>query len=170
MTDDYRVDCNPTLFREAPLMQSSRCAHFSVEIEEIIVPNAQVVLRIPIRRCALAERMILLISKSPEGREIARKMTIAGTGAVYSEAPDEDRQAAAVRVAFGPDMEAIHSPECTVQRCQESCTPSFRMLLAHFDLQDIAARETGEGCLEVPAATEEGSDSLPLHSDTGCGS
>src|SRR5438105_4907477 len=102
------------LFREAPSMQSSRCAHFSVEVEEIIVPNAPVVLRVPIRRCALAERMIRLISKSPTGREIARKIIIVGTlKPGTDDLAAEDLQADTLRVAFGPDMEAIHFPECT---------------------------------------------------------
>lgn len=132
-------------------METKRCGHFSIEVELLPIAEGAVVLRVPIRRCALAERMIALISETEAGREVARKLTIA------THARSENRQESAqerlrldaemIRVAFGPDLEAIHPGECTIQRCQESCTPSYKLLLSHFGCDEAARQETGDGCL-----------------------
>jgi hypothetical protein len=145
-------------------MEIVRCKHFSVEVEEIYVSGAPVMLRVPIRRCALAERMIGYIAKTARGRSVALKLRIASrqneahaaaygvdlnrseSGVASSEMQAEFEEET-IRAAFGPDLEAIHHLECTAQRCKESCTPSYRWLLEHFDLHDLAEQETGVGCL-----------------------
>jgi len=117
------------------------------------ISGGAVVLRVPIRRCALAERMIAQISQTEAGREVARKLTItASTFAQAENPPDAEQErvrieAELIRVAFGPDLEAIHPGECTIQRCQESCTPSYKLLLGHFGCEEAARQETGRGCL-----------------------
>jgi len=126
-------------------MPTNRCGHFSLEVEEVSVPLAAVVVRVPIRRCALAEHMIGILAHSDEGNQIAQKLQIAASRR------DADTYGEQVRVAFGPDLDVIHATECTVQRCQESCTPSYRLLLQQFGFDEDAARETGEGCLEIVA-------------------
>ncbi|HZT40817.1 MAG TPA: hypothetical protein VFA07_01445 [Chthonomonadaceae bacterium] len=133
-------------------METKRCGHFSIEVEMLTIAEGTVILRVPIRRCALAERMIAVISETEAGREVARKLTFTASPA-HSESRQEAAQkidrieAEMVRVAFGPDLEAIHPGECTVQRCQESCTPSYKMLLGHFGCEEAARQETGSGCL-----------------------
>jgi hypothetical protein len=126
-------------------MPTNLCGHFSLEIELLPVTHTSVVLRVPIRRCALAEHMVALISQRDEGQVIARKLSIAEAPSANSTEPDRN----SIRVAFGPDLEAIHRPECTSQRCQESCTPSYRALVRQFGFEEEAERETGSGCLEL---------------------
>src|SRR5579871_4000410 len=119
-------------------MPEKRCGHFALEVEEVPVVAAAIVLRVPIRRCALAERMIAIISQTNEGMAVARKLIFTASSLEsvqrlegQTESPiqiDPDK----IRVAFGPDLEAIHPAECTIQRCLESCTPSYRMLLEQF--------------------------------------
>ena len=131
-------------------MDTVRCKHFSIEVEEIYVPGAPVVLRLPVRRCALAERMIVSISQTTSGAEVAMKLRIdhlpEGTDADPGRAvaPTDPEK---VRAAFGPDLEPIHGAECTVQRCKESCTLHYRTILQHFDLHELAEQESEVGCL-----------------------
>jgi hypothetical protein len=142
-------------------MSDNRCSHFSLEVEELPVTNTPIVLRVPIRRCALAERMIAVISRTGDGRAVARKLTIATSTRTTEESRIEealesaDVEVGVIRVAFGPDLEAIHPAECTVQRCRESCTPSYRMLLNQFGFAGEAERETGKGCLDHSQVTED---------------
>jgi hypothetical protein len=135
-------------------MERLLCSHFSVEVEELYLSDAPVILRVPVRRCRLAERMVARIAAKEEGQELARRITIAGPEGVLpsgaatgSEGAEAEKQA--IRVAFGPDMDAIHALECTVTRCQESCTPSYQMLLRQFGFAEAAEAETGDGCLEA---------------------
>lgn len=135
-------------------MESNRCGHFSIEVEMLPVSNTTLVLRVPIRRCALAERMIYIIAGTEEGREVARKLIITASNLTAHMETGQAQEAAAIqaemiRVAFGPDLEAIHASECTVQRCQESCTPSYRLLLHQFGCDRDAEQETGAGCLDL---------------------
>lgn len=145
-------------------MEYSHCGHFSVEVEELIVPQSGVVLRIPIRRCALAERMITLLGSTEEGRDIALKVAIASTRDVLTEPGSSalNTEADKLRVAFGPDLEAIHPFECTAQRCKTSCTPSFKLLLEHFEFHDVANEEIGKGCEEK---AEKQSAAVLLYND-----
>jgi hypothetical protein len=135
-------------------MQTNRCGHFSLEVEEVFIPHTAVVIRLPIRRCALAEHMIGALARSEEGNHIAGKLRIVAADGT-TEAEGER-----IRVAFGPDLDVIHSNECTVQRCQESCTPSFRLLLRQFDLEEEALRETEDGCLKLAPRAEEEKESV----------
>jgi hypothetical protein len=134
-------------------MPGHRCAHFSLEIEELRLPHTYIPLRVPIRRCALAEHMVVLLSRSEEGRTVAAKLMVAASRETLAEG--EELSQATTRVAFGPDLEAIHAPECTVLRCQESCTPSYRLLLLEFGLETEAGQVSEASCLElVRLATE----------------
>lgn len=135
-------------------MSGHRCAHFSLEIEELRLPHTYIPLRIPIRRCALAEHMVALLSRSEEGRTIATKLVVSGSHESLAGGTEQNPET--IRVAFGPDLEAIHAPECTVVRCQESCTPCYRLLLLEFGFEAEASQATGEGCLELIGIVEEG--------------
>lgn len=135
-------------------MDSNRCGQFSIEVEEILVVGAPVVLRVPIRRCRLAERMIQLLSTTERGQKVAEKIKLAsaqGAGKRDTEAAAEE----ILRAAFGPDLEAIHPHECTQQRCLESCTPSFKMLLRQFGFFAEAEREQSAGCRDPLSEASE---------------
>jgi hypothetical protein len=134
-------------------MPGNRCAHFSLEIEELRLPHTYVPLRVPIRRCALAEHMVVLLSRSDEGRAVAAKLTVAASRDTL--AGNDEQKQETIRVAFGPDLEAIHAPECTVLRCQESCTPSYRLLLLEFGFETEAQQVTEASCLELVALVAE---------------
>ena len=139
---------------EKPTMSGNRCGHFSLEIEELRLPHTYIPLRVPIRRCALAEHMVMILSRSEEGRTVATKLTIAASRETLADNEAQDAQT--IRVAFGPDLEAIHAPECSVLRCQESCTPSYRLLLLEFGFDAEASQVTEASCLELVSLIEEG--------------
>jgi len=128
-------------------MSGTRCGHFSLEIEELRLPNTYVPLRVPIRRCALAEHMVMILSRSEEGRAVATKLTIAASREALDSVGVQIPET--IRVAFGPDLEAIHAPECTGLRCQESCTPSYRLLLLEFGFDTEAGEASEASCLEL---------------------
>ncbi len=142
-------------------MSCSHCGHFSLDTEKIHVPGVLVVIRVPIRRCRLAEHMVGLIATTESGREVARKLTISTTtlkqvgGAPLADNPEDQATDSPIRVAFGPDLEAIHAAECTPQRCKESCTPCYKLLLQQFGFEDQAESETGSGCFDLTAETSE---------------
>ncbi len=134
-------------------METIRCGQFSLDVEIVLVQGTPVTLRVPVRRCALAERMIALISKTPEGRVVARKLTLDASSRQFLDdvpegAGEIEIDASVVRAGFGPDLDVIHSAECTVQRCQESCTPHFKLILQQFGYAEDARKETGAGCRE----------------------
>ena len=134
-------------------MSGNRCGHFSLEIEELRLPHTYIPLRVPIRRCALAEHMVMILARSEEGRTVAAKLAVASSREML--AGGDEQNTHTIRVAFGPDLEAIHAPECTVLRCQESCTPSYRLLLLEFGF-DAEAKEAAEtGCLQPSGLIEE---------------
>ena len=143
-------------------MPGSHCGHFSLDIEQIYVQGVPVIVRLPIRRCRLAEHMVSVIATTQAGREVARKLTISTTtldnvgGEVYMIPTGDDLPMdSTIRVAFGPDLEAIHGVECTPERCRESCTPCYKMLLAQFGFEEQAEQETGSGCFELSAESNE---------------
>ena len=139
-------------------MQINRCGHFRVEAQSLSVSEAGITLRVPVRRCLLAERMIRHLATSEEGREIARKLSIASASGHLSPVPASSEISPlddAVRAAFGPDLEAIHALECTVERCQESCTPGYQSFLRHFGFVALAEEETGVGCQPVALSEAE---------------
>lgn len=121
-------------------MQTNFCGHFSTEVELLSVQHTGVILRVPVRRCALAEHMIGILSRTEEGQDVAAKIQLLGSSS-------EPR----IRAAFGPDLEVINRAECTTTRCQVSCTPGYRQVLLHFGYAGEAEQETGSGCLEVSA-------------------
>lgn len=134
-------------------MSGNRCGHFSLEIQELRLPHTYIPLRVPIRRCALAEHMVLLLLRSEEGRAVAAKLTAASSR--ENTAEDAAESPESIRVAFGPDLEAIHAPECTVLRCQESCTPCYRLLLLEFGFETEAGRAREAACLELASRPKE---------------
>jgi hypothetical protein len=135
-------------------MSGNRCAHFSLEIEELRLPHTYIPLRVPTRRCALAEHMVILLSRSEEGRTIATKLAVGESREAL--AAGGEQNSGTIRVAFGPDLEAIHAPECTVLRCQESCTPCYRLLLLEFGFETEASQVTTAGCLDLIVLSDEG--------------
>lgn len=133
-------------------MTGDRCAHFSLEIEELTLPHTYVPLRVPVRRCALAEHMVFFVAQTQEGKAVAKKLTSAASrGAIEGEKPPSDET---IRVAFGPDLEAIHSQKCTVGRCQQSCTPSYRLLLLEFGFEEEAGQISEKDCLDILSLAE----------------
>jgi hypothetical protein len=134
-------------------MSGTRCGHFSLEVEELRLPHTYIPLRVPIRRCALAEIMVAILARSEEGRTVATKLTLASSRETFADADGPDPQT--IRTAFGPDLEAIHAPECTTVRCQESCTPSYRLLLLEFGFDREANRVTEANCLGLTGLAAE---------------
>ena len=126
-------------------MPTKPCGHFSAEVELIVIPNVSVVLRVPVRRCALAEQMIAMLYRTDDGREVGAKIQILESISTAHTSPQSR-----FRAAFGPDLEAINRAECTAERCRESCTVGYRQVLRHFGYFKEADEETGGGCLELP--------------------
>ena len=135
-------------------MSGNRCAHFSLEIEELRLPHSYIPLRVPVRRCALAEHMVMILFQSEEGRAVAAKLVVAASRETLTGGKEEN--SGMIRVAFGPDLEAIHAPECTVLRCQESCTPSYRLLMLEFGFETEANQVSEASCLELVVLAEGG--------------
>ncbi len=133
-------------------MAGTHCNHFSLEVEELKLPHSYVLLRVPIRRCALAEHMVHLLAQSQQGRTVARKLTLAASRAAFEGEGLAGEET--LRVAFGPDLEAIHAQECTVSRCQQSCTPSYRLLLLEFGFEEEAGQISEKECLELLIVAE----------------
>ncbi len=125
-------------------MQTNSCGHFSTEVELITLQHNPVVLRVPVRRCALAERMIAILSRTEDGLEVASKIQL-----MEASTAEHTRAQTRYRAAFGPDLEAINRVECTPERCLESCTPGYRQVLRQFGHAEEADEETGSGCLEL---------------------
>lgn len=134
-------------------MSEHRCGHFSLEYEGIPAPATEMPLYVPIRRCALAENMVSLLLGSEAGRAAAEKLMIASARKGLGSQKEERRQD--IRVAFGPDLEAIHAEGCNEGRCQESCTPHYRRLLAEFghDPERVIGPETS--CEELTPLSEK---------------
>ena len=112
--------------------------------------GAGVELRVPIRRCLLGEQMARLLMQTAEGRLVCTRLLINSPEVL--EAPslqEEENEERPVRVAYGPDLEPIHPKECAIDRCIESCSPSYKAMLLEFNLQDAAAVQTGNGCYEI---------------------
>lgn len=111
------------------MSESTPCAHYSLEVETIVVPTTGVEIHIPVRRCALSERLVVVFQRSDAAADLRSYMLLAAPAGA---GPAE------IRVALGPDLEPIERRECTVERCRESCTPGYRDLLAHYALTDPA--------------------------------
>lgn len=143
-------------------MQSNRCGHYSPEAELIVVSGAPLVIRIPVRRCLLAEQMLAQIAQTDAGLAVARKLSIASAAPSPAQGdpganPNADAEGLShpIRAALGPDLEPIQHAECLVSRCLESCTPGYRAMLEQFGVQAAPGDYPGKGCLEPSAISEE---------------
>ncbi len=95
----------------------NRCGHFSVSVATLSVPGVFVPMQVPIYRCALAELMIQRLRDSDEGRRLADSLEAAPLDGFP-------------RLVGGPDLEAITTTTCTVDRCRRSCQHGFTQILA----------------------------------------
>lgn len=77
-----------------------------------------------IRHCLLSERLLLLLRPgNAESNRIADKMIIRATnGKEYA--------------FVGPDLDAVTQTICTLKRCDEHCTPAYKLQLLHFGVHD----------------------------------
>ena len=131
-----------------------RCPRLKIESEVILVSGAGVELRVPIRRCLLGEQMVRLLMQTEAGRAVCSRLLINSPETL--EAPslrESENEARPVRVAYGPDLEPIHPLECQIDRCVESCSPSYKAMLLEFGLHEAVAAQEGRGCYEI--LTEE---------------
>ena len=131
-----------------------RCPRLKIESEIIQVSGAGVELRVPIRRCLLGEQMARLLMQTEEGRLVCARILINSPKTL--EAPnlrEMENETRPIRVAYGPDLEPIHPLECAIDRCVESCSPSYKAMLMEFGLHDAVAAQDGHGCYEI--ITEE---------------
>jgi hypothetical protein len=111
-------------------MNGARCNYFSLETEEIKAVEGGAAIKVPVRRCLLAEQMATLLSKTPEGRRVLEHMALPqGQG---GSTRDVSLDIARLRVAFGPDLQAVMPQVCTVDRCMASCSPGFKELLVYY--------------------------------------
>ena len=136
--------------RKRDPVNPERCPRLKIESEIIQVSGAGVELRVPIRRCLLGEQMARLLMQTEEGRMVCARLLINSPDVL--EAPDlqetEDEKRP-VRVAYGPDLEPIHPMECMVDRCVESCSPSYKAMLLEFGLHNAVTVQEGKGCYEI---------------------
>lgn len=130
-------------------LKSKRCPHFQIVAERLVMDGPASYLAI--RHCLLAERLIMLLRPdSPEGNRLADKMIVrAANGKEYA--------------FVGPDLEAVTQSICTLKRCDEHCTPAYKLQLQRFELHDPQEETVTCDDEDVENATD-GSDSD--HSDT----
>ena len=138
-------------------MQSNRCGNYVLETELLVVSGAPVVMQVPIRRCLLAERMLIQIVQTEPGREVAAKLTLALTNAsgatILTNAGASESPL--LRAALGPDLEPIHHTECQASRCLHSCTPGYFAMLQQFGLPSASEEEIQRGCRETGELPEQ---------------
>jgi hypothetical protein len=108
-----------------------RCPHFQLYAQPLDIDNGPNMLAI--RRCMLTERLIGLLEQTPNGSLLTQRLTIR---------IDAERAFAIV----GPDLEAVTQTACTVNRCEERCTPSYVGHLEHFGgtdphIEEVTCRE-----------------------------
>ena len=124
-------------------VNSPRCTQLKIESEIVVVSGAGVELRVPIRRCLLGEQMARLLMQTEGGQLVCAHLLINSpmtrTTPGLGEAENENRS---VRVAYGPDLEPIHPLECTIDRCMESCSPSYKTILLEFGLKEALEAQT----------------------------
>ena len=102
-------------------MKVETCPHFQTRIEPLSLELTTALL--PVRRCLLAERMIVRIRPLPESGDFVSAF-VRDPG---SEVPS---------CLYGPDLDAIEHGKCTKERCETSCSPSYRQLLESFQAVD----------------------------------
>lgn len=132
-----------------------RCPRLKIESEIVLVSGAGVELRVPIRRCLLGEQMVRLLMQSVEGRAVSSRLLINSPKTLEAPSLREGaNDTMPIRVAYGPDLEPIHPLECLIDRCIESCSPSYKAMLIEFGLNDAIVMGTSDGCHElVPEET-----------------
>lgn len=138
-------------------MQSNRCRHYQLETELIAVPGAPVMLRIPVRRCHLAEHMLERLAATERGAEIAPKLMFPTSLLLAHSANDPDVPRAdgrLIRAVFGPDLEPIHHDDCIAERCLASCTPGYIFLMEQFGTGMDVRHAEGKGCQEATETSE----------------
>lgn len=127
-------------------MSGNSCGHFSIEIEQLPVPFSEAPLHVPVHRCRLAERMVIILARSEESRKVALKLVSASSQALLSDGKDIPPEQ--VVAAFGPDLEAIHAPDCTTERCRLHCAPGYRRLLRDFGFEKEGEQVDESSCVE----------------------
>src|SRR5947209_4822823 len=105
---------------------SDRCPHFQTRVERL--PYELTTALLPIRRCLLAERMIVLIRPLPEAADVVH--------AFVQDTADEVPQC-----LCGPDLDAIEHSRCTRTRCESSCSPAYREMLESFAIKETSDQE-----------------------------
>ncbi len=116
--------------------------------------GAGVELRVPIRRCLLGEQMARLLMQTEAGRAVCSRLLI--NSPESREAPElreSEDEANPIRMAYGPDLEPIHPLECLLDRCIESCSPSYKAMLQEFGLHEAVDAQEGKGCYEIITQT-----------------
>ena len=126
------------------IVTERRCPRFVVESDVLLVSGVGVELRVPVRRCLLSEQMTRRLLTVEAGRDVAYRLLINGPSAANAANVVHEE----IRVAFGPDLEAIQASECTVLRCVESCSPAYKEMLQQFGLIEEAEQNVEEGCYE----------------------
>ena len=116
----------------------SRCPHYQIYAQPLEIEHGPNVLAI--RRCMLAERLIGLLNQTPNGSMLTQRLTVR---------IDSEKAFAVI----GPDLDAVTQSTCTVQRCEERCTPAYISHLEHFDGQDPNLEEVT--CLETTSDDNE---------------
>ena len=135
-------------------VNSNPCPRLKIESETLIVSGAGVEMRVPIRRCLLGERMVHLLLQTEAGQNTASRILINGPLETplernVAQAPLEPTPEAAIRVAFGPDLEPIHPLDCTRDRCVASCSPSYEAILVEFGFHRTVLQTDEDGCGET---------------------
>ncbi len=114
--------------------KESRCPHFQLYAQPLDIEQTPNVLAI--RRCMLAERLIGLLLQTPNGAMLTQKLTVR---------IDSGKDFAIV----GPDLESVTRSACTVERCEERCTPAYVAHLEYFGgtdprLEEVTCSENSE--------------------------
>lgn len=101
--------------------KEQRCPHYQLYSEPLEMEGPPSFLAI--RRCLLTERQVRLLSDVPDGQALADKLVV--------------HLSSEKSYAFvGPDLEAVTQQTCTVQRCEERCTPAYVQRLKSFEVDD----------------------------------
>jgi hypothetical protein len=118
-----------------------RCPHYQLYAQPLNIENGPDLLAV--RRCMLAERLIGLLEKTPNGRMLTQRLTV--------------RIHTQMDVAIvGPDLEAVTQTACSVSRCEERCTPGYVAHLNHFNgvdpcLDEVTCQEESNPCKPIAA-------------------
>jgi hypothetical protein len=117
------------------------CPQFQTRIEP--VPLRSTTAMLPVRRCLLAERMVGFLRTRPEASEVITAIVI------------DPAQPVPVCI-YGPDLDTIEHSKCTSDRCVHQCSPSYRELLARFQLTDPQEIDCGVASPATDSAQSPG--------------